>query len=111
MKKVAVVIGGLALAGCASAPLIVASVFDVVNAYTLKTCGYTFASATIDAVIKAFGGKPIEDVIGSFLCTEAKVLTAQQSPKAATVTPTGEVGTLLGTVVINGQPIKIVVLR
>jgi hypothetical protein len=111
MRKAAVLIGALALAGCGSVPVIVASVFDLVNAYTLKNCGYTFASATIDAVIKAFGGKPVEDVIGSFLCTQARTLTAQQAPKAAVVTPTGEVGTVLGTVVINNQPIKIVILR
>lgn len=111
MKKAAVIIGGLALAGCGSVPVIVASVFDAVNDYTLKNCGYTFASATIDAVIKAFGGQPIEDVIGGFLCTQARTLTAQQTPKAATITPTGQVGTVLGTVVINNRPIKIVVLR
>jgi hypothetical protein len=33
----------------------------LVNSYTQKIrfAGYTFASATIDAVIKAFGGKPL----------------------------------------------------
>jgi hypothetical protein len=101
----------LSLAACGSVPAIVASVFDLVNDYTQKHCGYTFASATIDAVIKAFGGKPLEDVIGSFLCTQARALAAAQGPKTATVTPAGEVGTLLGTVVINNQPIRIVVLR
>jgi hypothetical protein len=113
MRKIIIASGlALSLAACGSVPTIVASVFDLVNDYTLKHCGYTFASATIDAVIKAFGGQPVDDVIGSFLCTQAKMLTAQQGPKAATVvTPTGEVGTVLGTVVIGGKPIKIVVLR
>jgi hypothetical protein len=112
MKKLIIASGlALSLAACGSAPAIVASVFDLVNSYTQKNCGYTFASATIDAVIKAFGGKPLEDVIGSFLCTQARALAAGVAPKATTVTPTGEVGTLLGTVVINNQPIRIVVLR
>jgi ribosomal protein L12E/L44/L45/RPP1/RPP2 len=88
MRKFVIASGlALSLAACAGAPAIVASVFDLVNAYTLKNCGYTFASATIDAVIKAFGGKPLEDVIGSFLCTEARALAAARGPKAATASP------------------------
>jgi hypothetical protein len=112
MRKLLIASGlALSLAACGSVPTIVASVFDLVNSYTQKNCGYTFASATIDAVIKAFGGKPIEDVIGSFLCTQARALAAVRAPKATTVTPTGEVGTVLGTVIINGKPVTITVLR
>jgi hypothetical protein len=112
MKKVAIIIGGLALAGCGAGVVpVVTSIFDAVNTYTLAHCGYSFAFATIDAITKALQGQPVADVIGGLLCTEAKQLAAQQAPKAAGVTATGQSIVDLGTVVINGKPIRIQVVR
>jgi hypothetical protein len=113
MKKVAVILGGLALAGCGAGSVVpvVTSIFDAINSYTLAHCGYSFAFATIDAITKALGGQPVADVIGGLLCTEARTLQAQQAPKAAGVTATGQSIVDLGTVVINGKPVRIQVLR
>lgn len=111
MKKVAVVLGGLALAGCGgSAAVVVANIFDQINAVTKTLCGYTFVFATIDAMIKAFGGPPVAETIGGLLCTQAQALSAQRAPRAA-VAPDGAPVVILGTVLINGKPVTITVLR
>jgi hypothetical protein len=57
MRKAAVIIGGLALAGCGGVVPVVQSIFDQVNAYTLAHCGYSFTFATIDAITKALSGQ------------------------------------------------------
>jgi hypothetical protein len=75
-----------------------------------RVCGYTFVFATIDAMIKAFGGPPVAETIGGLLCTQARALAAQQAPKGAVATEQGS-AVVLGTVIINGKPVTITVLR
>lgn len=110
MKKAAVIIGGLALAGCGSVPIAITSIIDLVNGYTVSHCGYTFTEATINAVIKALTGQPVADIIGGFLCNKAQALAAQQAPRAA-----GAVGgqgvVQLGVVDIGGKLVPIQVYR
>jgi hypothetical protein len=110
--KAGVVIPVLALAGCGGgAAVVVANIFDQINAVTKTVCGYTFVFATIDAMIKAFGGPPVAETIGGLLCTQARALASQQAPKAAGVTAGGQATVTLGTVIINGKPVTITVLR
>jgi hypothetical protein len=102
----------LSLAACGGGVVpVVTSIFDAVNAFTLKNCGYSFTFATIDAVTKALQGQPIADVIGSLLCTQAKMLVATRAPKQLGVTTAGDAAASLGTVIINGKPVNIVVLQ
>jgi hypothetical protein len=111
MRKLLAVLGVAGLAACGSVPAVVTSIFDLVNAYTEAHCGYTFTFATIDAVIKVLSGQPIADVVGGLLCTQARALAAQQAPRAAAMaTPQGP-AIELGTVIINGKPVTITVLR
>jgi len=111
MKKLLAAIGlSLSLAACGSAPAVVTSIFDQINAFTKKFCQYEFTFTTIDAIIKALGGPPVAETVGSLLCTQARALAAQQAPKAATA-PSGEAALDLGTVIINGKPVRIQVLR
>jgi hypothetical protein len=90
--------------------VVVQNIFDQINAVTRKVCGYTFVFATIDAMIKAFGGPPVAETIGGLLCTQARALAAQQAPKGAVATEQGS-AVVLGTVIINGKPVTITVLR
>jgi hypothetical protein len=111
MKKAAVIIGGLALAGCgAGVVTTVTSIFDQIQQTARTVCGYTFAFSTIDAIIKALGGPPVVETIASLLCTEARQLQAQQPPKAA-VNSAGQEVLDLGVVVIGGKPVRLQVLR
>jgi hypothetical protein len=111
MKKVTVILGGLALAGCgAGAVTTVTSVFDQIQQTARTVCGYTFAFATIDAIIKALGGPPVVETIAGLLCTQAQQLQAQRAPKAS-VTTSGQRALDLGVVVINGKPVRIQVLQ
>jgi hypothetical protein len=111
MKKLLIVPMVAGLAACGSVPAVVTSIFDTVNTYTEQHCGYTFAFATIDAVIKALTGQPLADVIGGLLCTQARMLAAQQAfNRTAIATPEGS-AVVLGTVIINGKPVTITVLR
>jgi hypothetical protein len=111
MRKVAVILGGLALAGCGGVVPVVQSIFDQVNAFTKLACGYSFTFTTIDSIIKALGGTPIAETIGSLLCTQAKQLAAQQAPRQLGVTTNGQAAINLGTVIINGKPVTITVLQ
>jgi hypothetical protein len=113
MRKIAVLLGGLALAGCgAGVVTTVTSIFDQIQQAARTACGYTFAFATIDALIKALGGPPIVETISGILCTQARALVVQEVPKAAGADPaTGRTTVVLGTVVINGKPVTITVLR
>jgi hypothetical protein len=109
--KAGVVIPVLALAACGGgAAVVVADIFDQINAVTKTVCGYTFVFATIDAMIKAFGGPPVAATIGGLLCTQARALASQQPPRAA-VAADGSPVIVLGTVIINGKPVTITVLR
>jgi hypothetical protein len=49
--------------------------------------------------------------IGSLLCTQAKMLVATRAPKQLGVTTAGDAAASLGTVIINGKPVNIVVLQ
>jgi hypothetical protein len=112
MRKVAVVIGGLALAGCGGgAAVIVANIFDQIQQAGRIACGYTFAFATIDAMIKALGGPPIVETIAGLLCTQAKALQVSQPAAAKAVVADGKQAVDLGVVIINGKPVRITVLR
>lgn len=113
MRKAAVIIGALALAGCGGVvvPPVVQSIFDQINAFTRAACGYSFTFTTIDNIIKALGGPPIVETVGSLLCTQAKQLAAQQAPKQLGVTTNGQAAINLGTVIINGKPVTITVLQ
>jgi hypothetical protein len=72
----------LSLAACGGAPaVVVQNIFDAVNAFTKGACQLSFTFSTIDALIKALGG------------------TA------------GDAATSLGTVIINGKPVNIVILQ
>lgn len=112
MRKVAVVLGGLALAGCGGgAAVIVANIFDQIQQAARTVCGYTFAFTTIDAMIKALGGPPIVETIAGLLCTQAKALQASQPASAKAVVVNGQQAVDLGVVIINGKPVRITVLR
>ena len=111
MRKLLAAIGlSLSLAACGSAPAVIGSIFDQINAFTKVACGFQFTFATIDAIIKALGGPPVAETIGSLLCTQARALVDQRAPKAA-VAPDGSAALDLGTVLINNKPVKIQVLR
>jgi hypothetical protein len=111
MKKVAVVIGGLALAGCgAGAVQVVQNIYDQIQQASQVVCQLRPTFATIDALIKALGGPPVVDVIAGLFCTQARALSAQRAPKA-TVAPDGSPAIDLGVVIINGKPVRIQVLR
>ena len=111
MRKLLAAVGlSLSLAACGSAPAVVTSIFDQINAFTKGLCGFSFTFSTIDAIIKAIGGPPVAETIGSLLCTQAKALAAQNAPKAA-VAPDGSAALDLGTVIINGKLVRIQVLR
>ena len=104
--------GGLALslAACgAGTAVVVGNIFDQINAVTKGLCGFSFTFSTIDAIIKALGGPPVAETIGSILCTQAKALQAQQAPRAATSSEGPAL--ILGTVLINGKPVTIAVQR
>jgi hypothetical protein len=112
MKKAAVIIGGLALAGCGGgAATVVTSIFDQIQQAASALCGYRPTFDTIQAIITALGGPPIVSTVAGLFCTQARTLTAQQAPRAAGVTPSGEGVINLGTVIINGKPVTITVLR
>lgn len=111
MKKVAVIIGGLALAGCGAGTVaVVQNIYDQIQQAANAVCQRRPTFATIDALIKALGGPPVVDVIAGLFCTQAKALRAQMSPKA-TVAPDGSPAIDLGVVIINGKPVRIQVLR
>ena len=76
---------------------------------TKGLCGFSFTFTTIDMIIKALGGPPIAETIGSVLCTQAKALQASQMPRAATSSEGPAL--ILGTVIINGKPVTIAVQR
>jgi hypothetical protein len=112
MRKLLIASGlALSLAACGGgAAVVVQNIFDQINVVTRKVCGYTFVFATIDAMIKALGGPPVAETIGGLLCTQARALAAQQPPKTG-VAADGAPVTVLGTVIINGKPVTITVLR
>src|SRR4051812_49141339 len=100
MKKVAVLIGGLALAGCgAGVVTTVTSIFDQIQQEAATLCGYRPTFDTIQAIITALGGPPIVSTVAGLFCTQAKALAAQRAPKA-TVTASGTAAIILGTVLI-----------
>jgi hypothetical protein len=106
-----VVVAEIVLAGCgAGAVTTVTSIFDQIQQTARTVCGYTFAFATIDAIIKALGGPPVVETVAGLLCTQAQQLQAQRAPKAS-VTPSGQRTLDLGVVVINGKPVRIQVLQ
>jgi hypothetical protein len=110
MRKLLAAIGlSLSLAACGSAPAVIGNLFDQIQQAAKAICGYTFVYATIDAIIKALGGPPVVETVSGLLCSQAKALAAQQAPKAGAA---AEGQTLdLGTVIINGKPVRIQVLR
>jgi len=111
MRKLLAAIGlSLSLAACGSVPQVVANIFDQVNGFTKQFCQASFTFATIDAIIKALGGPPVAETIGSLLCSQYRALQAQQGPKAAGSAPEGAFVDL-GTVIVNGKPVRIQVLR
>jgi hypothetical protein len=111
MKKAAVIIGGLALAGCGAGVVqVVQNVYDQIQQAANVACQLRPTFATIDALIKALGGPPVVDVIAGLFCTQARALSAQRAPKA-TVAPDGSPVIDLGVVIINGKPVRIQVLR
>jgi hypothetical protein len=102
----------LSLAACGGAPaVVVQNIFDAVNVFTKGACQLSFTFSTIDALIKALGGPPVAETIGGLLCTQAKILLAARAPKQLGVTTSGEAAASLGTVIINGKPVNIVVLQ
>jgi hypothetical protein len=111
MRKLFIASGlALSLAACgAGVTTGVQSIFDQINAFTKGLCGFSFAFATIDMIIKAVGGPPVAETIGSLLCTQARALQASQAPKAATSSEGPAL--ILGTVIINGKPVTIAVQR
>jgi hypothetical protein len=113
MRKFFIVSGlALSLAACGGAPaVVVQNIFDAVNAFTKGACQLSFTFSTIDALIKALGGTPVAETIGGLLCTQAKVLLATRAPKQLGVTTAGAPAASLGTVIINGKPVNIVVLQ
>jgi hypothetical protein len=112
MKKAAVILGGLALAGCgAGVVTTVTSIFDQIQQTARTVCGYTFAFSTIDAIIKALGGPPVVETISGLLCSQAKALQVSQPATAKAVVVNGQQAVDLGVVIINGKPVRITVLR
>ena len=111
MRKLILASGlALSLAGCgAGVTTQVQSIFDQINAVTKGLCGFSFTFSTIDMIIKALGGPPVAETIGSLLCSQARTLQASQAPRAATSSEGPAV--ILGTVVINGRPVTIAVQR
>jgi hypothetical protein len=102
----------LSMAACGGAPaVVVQNIFDAVNTFTKGACQLSFTFSTIDALIKALGGPPVAETIGGLLCTQAKALLATRAPKQLGVTTAGDTATSLGTVVINGNPVNIVILQ
>jgi hypothetical protein len=102
----------LSLAACGGAPaVVVQNIFDAVNSFTKGACQLSFTFSTIDALIKALGGSPVAETIGGLLCTQAKALLATRAPKQLGVTTAGDAATSLGTVIINGKPVNIVILQ
>jgi hypothetical protein len=111
MRKFLAAVGlSLSLAACGSVPAVVGSIFDQIQQEAKRICGYTFVISTIEAIIKALGGPPIVETIAGLLCTQAQTLADQRAPKAATA-PDGSAALDLGTVIINGRPVRIQVLR
>jgi hypothetical protein len=111
MRKAAVIIGGLALAGCGGgAATVVTSIFDQIQAASSALCGYRPTFDTIDAIIKALGGPPIVSTVAGLFCTQARQLAAQQLPRGVVATEQGA-AQVLGTVIINGRPVTVTVLR
>ena len=111
MKK-HLIAGGLALtlAACgAGTATQIQSIFDQINAVTKGLCGFSFTFTTIDMIIKALGGPPVDETIGSLLCSQARALQASQAPRAATSSEGPAI--ILGTVIINGKPVTIAVQR
>lgn len=101
----------LPLAACgAGVVTTVTNIFDQIQQVADGLCQMKPTFATIDALIKAFGGPPVVDTIAGLFCTQARALVAQQNPKAA-IAPDGSAVVSLGVVVINGKPISIQVVR
>lgn len=114
MRKLLIASGmALSLAACGGAvgpvPAPIQNIFDQINAFTRKACGYNFVFSSIDQMIKALGGPPIVETVGSLLCTQAKALALQQAPKAG-VSSEGP-AVILGTVIIKDRPVTIAVQR
>jgi hypothetical protein len=110
MRKIIIASGlALSLAACGAGVAPVQSIFDQINSVTKGLCGFSFTFTTIDAIIKALGGPPVAETIGSLLCTQAKALQASQLPRVATSSEGP--ATILGTVIINGKPVVIAVQR
>lgn len=101
----------LSLAACAGAPAVITNIFDQIQQASNALCGYRPTFDTIDAIIKALGGPPIVSTIAGIFCTQARQLAAQQSPRPMGVASNGEGVVNFGTVIINGKPVTITVLR
>jgi hypothetical protein len=102
----------LSLAACGGgAAVVIQNIYDQIQAASQALCGMRPIFATIDAIIKALGGPPVVDTVAGIFCTQAKALMAQNiAPKAAIATEQGS-AVVLGTVIINGKPVTITVLR
>ena len=112
MKKLLIASAlALSLAACGAGTAVqIQSIFDQINAVTKGICGFSFTFTTIDMIIKAVGGPPVAETIGSLLCSQAKALQAQGAlPRAATSSEGPAI--ILGTVIINGKPVTIAVQR
>jgi hypothetical protein len=112
MRKLLIASGmALSLAACGAGTVaVIQNVYDQIQAASQALCGFRPVFATIDAIIKALGGPPVVDTVAGIFCTQARALAAQQAPKAAIATEQGS-AIVLGTVIINGKPVTITVLR
>jgi hypothetical protein len=112
MRKIIIASGlALSLAACGAGTVaVIQNIYDEIQATSQALCGFRPVFATIDAIIKALGGPPVVDTVAGIFCTQAKALASQPAPKAAVATPQGS-ALVLGTVVINGKPVTITVLR
>lgn len=112
MRKILIASGlALSLAACGAGTVaVVQNIYDQIQAASQALCGYRPVFATIDAIIKALGGPPVIDTVAGIFCTQARALTAQQAPKGVVATEQGS-AIVLGTVIINGKPVTITVLR
>jgi hypothetical protein len=112
MRKLLIASGlALSLAACGAGTVaVIQNIYDEIQAASQALCGFRPVFATIDAIIKALGGPPVVDTVAGVFCTQARALASQQAPKAAVATPQGS-ALVLGTVIINGKPVTITVLR
>lgn len=112
MRKFLIASGlALSLAACGGgAAVVIQNIYDQIQEASLKLCQMRPIFATIDAIIKALGGPPVVDTVAGIFCTQARALASQQAPKASIATDQGS-AVVLGTVIINGKPVTITVLR